>query len=55
MGLELIIGIGAFVVLGIMLAMLHLSSVRDEAHDPITEEVIIRAETGPVQTQEETR
>lgn len=54
MGLELIIGVGAFVILGIMFLMLHESSIYDEIHDPITEEIITRAETNPVpvQTQE---
>ena len=53
MGVELLVGLSAFVILGIMFALLHVSSRRAELDDPITEEIIIRAETGPIRTREE--
>lgn len=48
MDLSLIIGVGAFVILGVMFALLRLSSRQDERDDPITQEIIIKANTGPV-------
>lgn len=55
---------GAFVILGVMIALLRVSSLRDE-RDPVTQEIIVRANSGtgpiivnaPVQpsTQEEDR
>lgn len=47
MTLALVVGICAFIILGIMFAMLGLSSRRD-ANDPVTQEIIIKANTGPV-------
>ncbi len=52
---------GAFVILGIMMALLRVSSRRDE-NDPVTQEIIVRANSttgnitvhAPV-TQEEER
>ena len=51
MGLALFIGIGAFVILGIMFALLWLSSRREEREDVVTQEIIIKANTGPVIVQ----
>ena len=52
MELALIVGIGAFVILGIMFALLWESSRADERNDPITQELILKAITGTVPTQE---
>lgn len=41
------VGIGAFILIGVMVALLALSS-RGEADDPVTQEIIVRASTGPV-------
>jgi len=48
MELAVILGIGAFVILGIMFALLWLSGKQEERRDPITQEIIIKANTGPV-------
>ena len=48
MDLAVILGIGAFVILEIMLALLWVSRRQDERRDPITQEIIIKANTGPV-------
>ncbi len=48
MELALIVGIGAFIILGIMFALLGLSSRRDEKDDAVTQEIIIKATTGPI-------
>lgn len=48
MDISLIVGIGAFVILGVMFALLWLSSRQDERSDPITQEIIIKANTAPV-------
>lgn len=48
MDLAIIIGIGAFVILGIMFALLRVASDRDEREDTITQEIIVKANTGPV-------
>lgn len=57
MGLALIIGIGAFVILGIMFVLLHLSADKEERDDPITQEIIIKANNvevhGPITQEEE--
>ena len=53
MELPILIGIGAFIILGIMFALLWASTKRDDANDPITREVIIRAETGTISIQAE--
>lgn len=59
MDLAILIGIGAFVILGIMFALLWASGVREEREDTITQEVIIKANTGIIdvhpgdRTQEE--
>ena len=59
MELALIVGIAAFIILGIMFALLWLSSRQDEREDSVTQEIIIKANTGsvsvqaPVITQEE--
>lgn len=61
MELALIVGIGAFIILGIMFALLWASSKRDEEEDTVTQEIIIKANTqtgpisvhAPVITQEE--
>lgn len=59
MDLAILIGIGAFVILGIMFALLWESGMRDEQEDVITQEVIIKANTGNIdvhagdRTQEE--
>lgn len=54
MELALIVGIGAFIILGIMFALLWASTKRE---DSITQEIIIKANTGTVNvvqaTQEE--
>lgn len=46
--LPLAIGIAAFVILLIMLALLWESSREEEQNDPVTQEIIIKANTGPV-------
>lgn len=51
MELALIVGIGAFVILGIMFALLRASSKRDEAQDVVTQEIIVKANTSPVIVQ----
>lgn len=51
MELALIVGIGAFVILGIMFALLWASSKRDEAQDVVTQEIIVKANTSPVIVQ----
>ena len=48
MAVALIIGIGAFIILGVMFALLWLSSRQEEKYDAVTQEVIIKANTGPV-------
>jgi hypothetical protein len=47
MELAVLLGIGAFIILGIMVALLSLSS-RRETSDPVTQEIIVKANTGPV-------
>lgn len=47
MDLAVLLGICAFVILGIMFVLLWLSS-RKETKDPITQEIIVKANTGPV-------
>lgn len=47
MELALIVGIGAFIILGIMFALLWASTKREEREDSITQEIIVQA------TQEE--
>lgn len=44
----ILVGIGAFVILGIMFVLLWLSSRREEREDTITQEIIVKANTGPV-------
>lgn len=46
--LPVFIGIGAFIILGIMFALLWVSSIKDEQQDAVTQEIIIKANTGPV-------
>lgn len=48
MDLAIVISIGAFVILGVMFALLRASSRYDERNDSVTQEIIIRANTGPV-------
>ncbi len=48
MDMSLIVGIGAFIILGMMFALLWLSGRHDEELDTITQEIIIKANTGPV-------
>lgn len=48
MELPIILGIAAFLILAVMFALLRRSSKRDEQNDPITQEIIIKAHTGPV-------
>ncbi len=48
MELAIIIGVGAFVILAIMFTLLWASSRSDERNDPVTQEIIIKANTGPV-------
>lgn len=48
MALPLLIGIGAFIILGIMFALLWMSSRAEERNDPVTQEIIVKANTGPV-------
>jgi ABC-type transporter Mla subunit MlaD len=45
--LAIFLGIGAFVILGIMVLLLWLSSRKDTT-DPVTQEIIVKANTGPV-------
>ncbi|UVG35082.1 membrane protein [Microbacterium phage Cece] len=47
MELAIFVGLGAFVLIGVMIALLALSS-RGESDDPVTQEIIVRASTGPV-------
>lgn len=59
--LPLLVGIGAFIILGVMFALLWASSKRDWRDDAVTQEIIIKANTAtapiivqaPVTTQEE--
>ena len=51
MELALIVGIGAFVILGIMFVLFWASSKRDEAQDVVTQEIIVKANTSPVIVQ----
>lgn len=59
--LPLLVGIGAFIILGVMFALLWASTRRDERDDAVTQEIIIKANTAtapiivqaPVVTQEE--
>ena len=53
MELSLIIGVAAFIVLGIMFALLWASSRKDELEDEVTREVIIKAHTGTIRVQAE--
>lgn len=53
MELALIVGIMAFIILGVMFALLWASSKRDEREDVVTQEIIVKANTSPVITQEE--
>ena len=55
MVLALIIGIGAFIILGVMFALLSMSARREEKHDAVTQEIIIKANTGPVVVQAPTQ
>ena len=48
MELPVLIGIGAFIILGIMFALLWASSKEDEKSDAVTREIIIRAQTGEI-------
>jgi len=47
MDLAIILGLAAFLTLGVMVALLWLSS-RKETSDPVTQEIIVRAQTGPI-------
>jgi len=47
MDLAVVLGLCAFIILGIMIVLLWLSS-RKETSDPITQEIIVKANTGPV-------
>lgn len=51
MELALIVGIGAFIILGVMFALLWASSRREERDDAVTQEIIIKANTSPVVVQ----
>ncbi|UDL16313.1 membrane protein [Microbacterium phage Zooman] len=51
MELALIVGIGAFIILGAMFALLWASSRRDEAEDIVTQEIIVKANTATVVVQ----
>jgi hypothetical protein len=51
MELALIVGIGAFIILGVMFALLWASSRRDEAEDIVTQEIIVKANTASVVVQ----
>lgn len=51
MELALIVGIMAFIILGVMFALLRASSKRDEAQDVVTQEIIVKANTSPVIVQ----
>lgn len=53
MDLPVLIGIAAFIILGIMFALLRASSSRDEAEDAVTREIIIRAATGSIEVHAE--
>jgi hypothetical protein len=46
--LAILIGIGAFIILVAMLALLWLSSRQEEQEDAVTQEIIIKANTGPI-------
>ena len=45
----LMVAVGAFIILGIMFALLAASGRRDSELDPITQQIIIKASTGPVE------
>lgn len=47
--LAVFVAIGAFIILGIMFALLGASGRKDARLDPITQQIIIRASTGPVE------
>lgn len=51
MELALIVGIGAFIILGVMFALLWASSRREERDDAVTQEIIIKTNTSPVVVQ----
>lgn len=51
MELALIVGIGAFIILGVMFALLWASSRREERDDAVTQEIIIKVNTSPVVVQ----
>lgn len=48
LALTIMIGVGAFIVLGIMFALLRVSSNHDERNDIITEEIIVKATTATI-------
>ncbi len=48
MDLPVIIGLIAFIVLAVMLVMLWASGRHDDATDIVTQEIIVKANTGPV-------
>ena len=47
--LAVFVAVGAFIILGIMFALLGVSGREDAKLDPITQQIIIRASTGPVE------
>lgn len=51
MELALFVGIGAFIILGIMFALLWASSKHDEREDVVTQEIVTKGNTGPVTIQ----
>ena len=51
MELALAISIGAFIILGIMFALLWASERREEREDSVTQEIIVKATTGPIVIQ----
>lgn len=48
MELPIIIGVAAFVILAIMFILLRVSDKRAERRDPVTQEIIIKANAGDV-------
>ncbi len=52
MVIPILVGIGAFVILAVMFALLWLSSREDEQRDSVTQEIIIKANTAPVKVQD---
>lgn len=58
MSLAILIGLGAFITLGVMFALLWASGKREEREDTITQDMIARVTTGMIkvhikkQTQE---